>query len=140
MDYGGFINTVEDVGEIPAGEAERAACATLKTLSERISTGQTEDLAARLPRELRACLEPDDGREPFHVDEFLRRITVRAGVVPEAAERDARAVLSALSAAVGPDEFADMRAELPEDFDPRLDEALRAAPRVIPAPHRRRVR
>jgi uncharacterized protein (DUF2267 family) len=128
MHYQGFIATVREVAHIPDDEAERVACATLQTLAERISVGETEDLAERLPDELGSCLLAADDRDRFHVDEFIRRISERAGLDPPAAERDARAVLGALWLAVGPDEFADMRSELPQDFEPLLDDALRAAP------------
>lgn len=129
MDYQDFISTVEEVAHIPDDEAERVACATLQTLAERISTGETEDLAERLPDELRSCLLTADEHGRFHVDEFIRRISQRAGLEPPVAERDARAVFGALWLAVGPDEFADMRSELPMDFEPLLDDALREAPR-----------
>jgi uncharacterized protein (DUF2267 family) len=129
MDYEGFISTVREGAHIDDAEAERAACATLQTLAERLSTGEADDIAERLPAELRACLAPEDGgAQTFHVDEFLTRIAQRAGVDVPGAERDARAVFIALWRAVGPDEFADMRSELPKDFDPLLDDALRAAP------------
>jgi uncharacterized protein (DUF2267 family) len=127
MDYEGFISTIRHEADIADAEAERAACATLQTLAERLTTGEAEDIAERLPQELRRCLEPG-APEPFHLDEFLRRVSDRVGVDRPAAERDARAVFAALWGAVGPDEFADMRAELPKDFDPLLDEALRTAP------------
>jgi uncharacterized protein (DUF2267 family) len=48
--------------------------------------------------------------------EFLRRMAHRANV-GEQAERAVRGVFAALFSAVGPDEFDDMRAQLPEDFD-----------------------
>ena len=128
IDYHDFIATVRNTAHIPDEEAERVACATLQTLAERISTGETEDLAERLPDELRSCLLPADARDLFHVDEFIRRISRRAGVDATSAERDARAVFGALWLAVGPDEFADMRSELPKDFDPLLDDALREPP------------
>jgi uncharacterized protein (DUF2267 family) len=128
IDYQDFIATVRNTADIPDDEAERVACATLQTLAERISTGESEDLAERLPGELRSCLLSADDQDRFHVDEFIRRISERAGVDPPSAERDARAVFGALWLAVGPDEFADMRSELPEDFEPLLDDALREPP------------
>jgi uncharacterized protein (DUF2267 family) len=137
VDYQGFITTVRDRADISDDEAERVACATLKTLADRLTTGETEDLAERLPGELRPCLEPDEPGQRFHVDEFLRRVAGRAGVDESAAERDARAVFAALWSAVGPDEFADMRSELPKDFGPLLDAARADAPppeRQGPAP------
>jgi uncharacterized protein (DUF2267 family) len=125
VDYQGFISTVAEHAHAPAEEAERAACATLQTLAERLTAGETEDVAERLPAELRACLEGAGAFEPFHVDEFLRRVEERAGLDRSHAERDARAVFVALWRAVGPDEFDDLRAELPNDFEPLLGDALR---------------
>jgi uncharacterized protein (DUF2267 family) len=132
MDYQAFITTVQEGAHIDGEEAERVACSTLTTLAERLTTGETEDIAERLPGELRPCLAPQGPAEPFHLDEFLRRVGERVGIDRPAAERDARAVFAALWAAVGPDEFADMRSELPADFDPLLDEAVAAVP--APAP------
>jgi hypothetical protein len=56
VDYASFITTVREIGHIPEDEAERAACATLQTLAERISAGEAGDLAERLPAELRSCV------------------------------------------------------------------------------------
>jgi uncharacterized protein (DUF2267 family) len=127
LTYEAFIATVRRAAHIPSEEAERAACATLQTLSERISAGETEDVAGRLPEQLRSCLSAGEAQDPFHADEFLRRVAERAGLDEPAAQRDARAVFSTLFRAVGPEEFHDLRSELPDDFDPLLDEALRDA-------------
>jgi uncharacterized protein (DUF2267 family) len=123
--YEGFIGTVGERAHVARAEAERASCATLQTLAERLTSGETEDVAACLPPELRRCLDGAGDFEPFHADEFLRRIAQRAGLEPPDAERDVRAVFVALWRAVGPDEFADLRSELPKDFEPLLDDALR---------------
>lgn len=131
MTYETFISTVEQGAHIPGDEAERAACATLQTLSERISGGETEDIARRLPDRLQSCLTPAEEQDTFHLDEFLRRLSERAAVDEPAAQRDARAVFSALFRAVGPEEFHDMRSELPKDFDPLLDAALRDASPLV---------
>jgi uncharacterized protein (DUF2267 family) len=125
VDYKGFISTVADRAHASAEEAERAACATLQTLAERLTAGEAVDVAERLPAELRACLDDAGAFEPFHADEFLRRVAERAGLDRSHAEQDARAVFVALSRAVGPDEFDDLRSELPTDFEPLLGDALR---------------
>lgn len=128
MDYSGFITTVRDEAHISADEAEKAACATLKTLSERISAGEAEDIAERLPPRLQSCLDPDGPPERFHVDEFLRRIAERVGIDEQQARRDVKAVFTALWRSVGPEEVADVRSELPKDFDALLDEVEADAP------------
>ena len=128
MDYESFIATVEDTAHVSGEEARAAACATLTVLSERITAGEAEDIAVRLPPELRECIDPAGRPERFHVDEFVRRVAERVGADEDAAEREARGVFAALWGAVGPDEFADMRAQLPKDFSPLLDEAVAIAP------------
>jgi uncharacterized protein (DUF2267 family) len=128
MDYESFITTVEETAHVSGEEARVAACATLDVLSKRITAGEAEDIAERLPTELRECIDPDGPPERFHVDEFVRRLAERVGADDDAAARDAKGVFAALWSAVGPDEFADMRAQLPKDFGPLLDEAIAVAP------------
>jgi uncharacterized protein (DUF2267 family) len=89
---------------------------------------RAEDIAERLPPELRECIDPVGPPERFHVDEFLYRVAERVGSDEQAAERDAKGVFAALWSALGPDEFADMRAQLPNDFEPLLDQAIAVAP------------
>jgi uncharacterized protein (DUF2267 family) len=128
VDYREFVETVRDEACISDDEAERAACATLHVIAERITPGEAEDLAEKLPGELKACLDAAGVPEPFHLDEFLRRVAERLELDRSAAERDARGVFAALWHTVGPKEFADLRAQLPKDFDALIDEALRDAP------------
>lgn len=125
MTYESFIDAVERVAHIDAAEAERVACATLRTLGERVSGGEMEDIAERLPERLRSCISPAEEQERFHVDEFLRRIAERTQLDMAAAQHDASAVFAALFRSVGREEFHDLRSELPKDFDPLLDEGLR---------------
>jgi uncharacterized protein (DUF2267 family) len=130
VDYRTFVTTVErEAGITDDEEAGRAACLTLHTLARRISSGEAEDLAERLPEELRGCVAPDGPVERFDVDEFIRRIESELHADRSTAERTARGVLAALWAAVGADEFDDMRAQLPKDFGPLLDDAVAHAPR-----------
>ena len=133
MDYQRFISTVSEHAHASVEEAERAACATLQTLAERLTSGETQDVADRLPPELGRCIERAGAYQPFHADEFLRRIAERAGLEPPQAEHDARAVFVALWRAVGPDEFHDLQSELPRDFGPLLDDALREPGPLPPA-------
>jgi uncharacterized protein (DUF2267 family) len=128
MDYQAFIEAVREAAHVDDDEAGRAACATLTTLSERITAGETEDMAERLPPELGSCLRPTPRPEPFHLDTFVERLAMRARVDQSSAERDAKAVFAALWTALGPDEFHDIRSQLPRDFHPLLDDAISIAP------------
>ena len=80
VDYQGFIGIVSDRARVTADEAERAACATVQTLAERLTTGEMEDIAVGLPDELRRCMDGAGPFEAFHADEFLRRVEERAGL------------------------------------------------------------
>ena len=124
--YSDFIATICETAQVPDEEAERSACATLETLGERLSIGESEGLAERLPEELRNCMQRSadtDGRR-MHADEFVQKVAERVGLDDDEAERDARAVFAALARAVGPDEFSDLRSELPHDFEPLFGEAV----------------
>jgi uncharacterized protein (DUF2267 family) len=124
MDYAGFLTTVEREAQVSREEAERAARATLETLGERLSVGEARDVASELPGELRPALQTDTNAQPFHLDEFLRRVAEAEGVMPAEAERHARAVFAALGAAVSDDELADLASELPKDFGALLETAV----------------
>jgi uncharacterized protein (DUF2267 family) len=128
--YPDFVTSVQQLGDVPAEDAERGACATLQVLARRISRGEAEDLAARLPGRLRACLEYEGPLEKFGLEEFLRRIARQADVDRPTAEQVARAVVATLWRAVGGEEFHDMRSQLPKEFRRWLDEAVAAAPPV----------
>jgi uncharacterized protein (DUF2267 family) len=129
MDYQGFITVVRERADLPEAEAEQVACRTLRTLSRRISVGEAEDIAERLPQQLRSCVELDGSRQTFHLDGFIKRLEEQLGVDRGKAEREAKAVVAALWSTIGSDEFDDMRSELPKDFGPLLDEAVAEAPR-----------
>jgi uncharacterized protein (DUF2267 family) len=116
-----FLDLVQTAGGLTREEADRATQATLRTLGERITRGEADDLAAFLPRELRGVLA--SGPEPaeaFGLDEFLRRIAEREGVDAATARRDAEAVFEALGQTVAPKELRDLVAQLPHDFQPLL--------------------
>lgn len=101
LEYGGFIRTVSERADASPEDADRAACATLRTLAEQLTAGETDDIGERLPAELRACLEGVDDLEPFDADELLRRVAERADLDRSHAERAARAVFVALWHAPG---------------------------------------
>jgi uncharacterized protein (DUF2267 family) len=128
VNYETFIAAVEQLADIPHDQAEPVTCFTLNTLAQRISAGQAEDLAARLPGQLRPCMRHEGAIATFHVDEFFRRIEEQLGADRATAERVARAVLATLWTAVGPKEFADAQSQLPGDFVPLLEAAVLEAP------------
>ena len=131
MDHDQFVAVVEQVAGVDRQAAERATRATLQTLAERLSREEARDLVEELPPELGPWLFTDRTAERFDIDEFLGRVAGRAEVDLLAAERHARAVLTALSRAVGAEEFADVVAQLPKDFAPLLPQG--PAVEVLPS-------
>jgi uncharacterized protein (DUF2267 family) len=104
--------------------ARRALEATLEALAVRISAGEVEDLADELPTALRPPLERGlaEAREArsMTADEFLARVAEREGAEPESARQHVRAVFSVLRDNVSSGEFADMSAQLSQDYAPLL--------------------
>jgi uncharacterized protein (DUF2267 family) len=116
-----FVARVADRAHVDAERARRATSAALEALAERISGGEVDHLEERLPVELHQPLER--GRAESHgaarrisLEEFVTGIAEREGVPPAEARRDTRAVFATLRESVGDDEFADIRAQLPDDY------------------------
>ena len=117
LDYDAFLDTVAEAARVGRDEAERATRATLRTIGERITRGEADDIAAQLPPEAAPYLESTErGAERFDLDEFLRRVAERAGVDAESSERLASAVFLALGRALTREEMDDLAAQLPRDI------------------------
>ncbi|OXS35322.1 DUF2267 domain-containing protein [Streptomyces sp. XY006] len=124
MDYDTFIDTVTRRAPVSPEKAEPLTRATLETLAERLTRGEAQDLASELPKPLQERLvSPTPEAEAFGLDEFVHRVSERAGVSPEEAREGVRAELSTLKDAVSDGEFRQVMSQLPRDF-----EALVAAP------------
>ena len=117
MLYDEFVTKVARGADVPREQAEALTVATLRTLAERISRGEAEDLAAQLPKELKGYLaRPGEEAEPFGLDEFVRRVAERAGTDPDQAFAHAGAVFATLREAVTSGELDDIAAQLPEEL------------------------
>ncbi|MEA2384909.1 MAG: hypothetical protein QOH72_4880, partial [Solirubrobacteraceae bacterium] len=102
--------------------ARHATHAVLTALAERISGGEVDDLLARLPTELHAPLEVGNQRSngvarKMSLAEFEALVAQLEGVSPAEAHSHVRAVLATLRETVGADEFSDVSAQLPQEFD-----------------------
>jgi uncharacterized protein (DUF2267 family) len=62
MRYGSFSRIVEPMAGVSRGEADRAARAVLRTLAERVTRGEADDIAAFLPTALGANIVPPGPR------------------------------------------------------------------------------
>jgi uncharacterized protein (DUF2267 family) len=117
-----FLARVADRAAVDRETARAATEAVLATLAERLAGGEVDDLAAQLSDELRQALEAAKTRkaERMSLDDFVRRVAEREGVSPEQARDHVRAVFQTLREAVTGDEWADMTAELPDEYTPVL--------------------
>jgi uncharacterized protein (DUF2267 family) len=117
MDYETFTRTAAERAGLPADTVERVEHATLRTLADRISGGEANDLASQLPSRLQADLRPaHEEAEAFGVDEFVRRVAELGDVGPEQARSGAAAVLTTVREAVTPGEFDDVVSQLPQEY------------------------
>jgi uncharacterized protein (DUF2267 family) len=115
-----MVLRVAELAGIDREQAREATEAVLETLAVRISAGEVEDLAKRIPANLRPALERGlrESREAraMSVDEFLDRVAERQGIGREQALERTRAVFAALRELIEDGEFADMAAQLPKDY------------------------
>ncbi|MEH1100269.1 DUF2267 domain-containing protein [Micromonospora sp. CPCC 205561] len=123
-----FVDAVSRRSGLPAAQAATIARAVLQTMVERMSGGA----AGPLPGELDGYLAGSGVDGPPSASgpaEFVRRVGERAGTDEATARTGTGAVFATLRAAVTVDEFREMVARLPRDFDgmtqpiPRPDEA-----------------
>ena len=122
MNYDEFVAEVEHRGRMPSrGDAVRAIQATLKTLAERIRPGEASDLAAQLPPELGTFLTDIETTERFPVDDFFLRVAAKETADLPDATHHARAVIAVLEEAVTTGEMEDIRAQLPDNYDPLFE-------------------
>jgi uncharacterized protein (DUF2267 family) len=107
---------------VSADEADRLTRATLSVLADRISGGEADDLAAQLPLGVKDWLVSREPQaERFDLEDFIRRVSERAGVDLDTATRGSRAVLSTVRRAVTSGEFEDLLAQLPGEFADFID-------------------
>ena len=119
MQYNEFVGQVQHRAQLASsGKAVHAIHAVLQTLGERLYGAEADNLAAQLPAEIGFYLKQAQKREPLSAREFFARVTEREGVDYPDAVYHARAVMSVVIDAVSPGEIADMRAQLPDEFDP----------------------
>jgi uncharacterized protein (DUF2267 family) len=108
---------VERAG-VPPRLAEDLIRATLRTLSERLTRGEADDLAAQLPKGIKGWLSgsSEPFAERFGLDEFVRRVAKRANMPPDEAKVGTEAVFTTLQEAVSGGEFKDVMSQLPDEF------------------------
>jgi uncharacterized protein (DUF2267 family) len=123
MKYHDFLGQVQHRAQLATTEeAVSATRATLQTLAERVTRGQASHVAAQLPEELAVYLSDAKPKpERFSLEEFLERVAAREKADMPAATYHARVVVEVLGEAVTPDEWEQLRAQLPDDYDPLFE-------------------
>ncbi|GAB6878264.1 hypothetical protein JCM17823_05380 [Halorubrum gandharaense] len=118
-----FPEAVADATDLPEDEAEIAARVTLRTLGERLSAGEVEDVVHFLPEpagEWMVDVSVDESGA-FGREEFLARVAERADVDEERAAAYADAVSDVVAGMVPNRELDRMADQLPDDFAGVLD-------------------
>jgi uncharacterized protein (DUF2267 family) len=124
MQFEEFVREVADRTGMSREEAESLVHATLRTLAERLSGGEAEDLRAQLPKQLQAeLIPPQEEAQGFGVDEFAQRVAERSGIDEADAGAAVVATLSVIRDAVSPGEFDDVLSQLGRDFADLVDAA-----------------
>jgi uncharacterized protein (DUF2267 family) len=117
MNYETFEQAVSERAGVPRDRATVLIRAVLETLSERLTGGEADDLAAQLPEPAKRWLAtPVEPAESFGLDEFIRRVEKRAKVPPEEAREGTQAVFATLREAVTGGEFKNTMSQLPREF------------------------
>lgn len=133
MTYDQLIGEVQNRARLSSrGDAERATEATLQTLADRLEGGESQQLVAELPEELKGRIRVDGHHEAerLSLDDFFARVSEREGAdLPEAVHH-ARAVISVLEEAISPGEIADIRQQLPGEFTPLFESSSEGRMRV----------
>jgi uncharacterized protein (DUF2267 family) len=118
MTFEKFIGEVQHRARLPStGDALRATRATLETLCQRLTAGERKDLAAQLAHEIAHFLQVDAPLERLSMKDFFERVSEREEVPLPTAVYHARVVIEVLREAVSPGEIADIRAQMPAEFD-----------------------
>ncbi|MFI7430035.1 DUF2267 domain-containing protein [Micromonospora sp. NPDC049836] len=122
MRFPRFVEAVSRRAELPDDLAATISRAVLQTLADRVTGGESGDLAAQLPDELSGYLTaPAEEPATGGAVDFVHRVADRAAVDPAVAEMGTRAVLTTLRETVTVGEFHDLVAQLPKGFDAMVD-------------------
>jgi uncharacterized protein (DUF2267 family) len=125
MKYQEFLNKVQQYGDIDnRDEAIRATQATVRTLAERVTFGEAKDFISQLPQELKSIVlqrTPQTQAQSFSVDEFVQRVALIEDQPDAKGRKHAEAVMHAIQEALDPGELADLKSQLPKDFNAMLE-------------------
>ncbi len=123
MNYDSFVRTVQERSDLSDEATVNAATeAVLATLSERLTSGEADDLADGLPENFAGALRQDDGHEavPFGAEIFVERTRDRERernvLDGDEADTHVEAVLHAFSGETNREAWYDTLSQLPSDY------------------------
>ena len=130
MQYVEMINKIQELSAITdQEEAALVIRAVLGTLGEHIYRTEERLLASQLPKELRNVFYEYQQRERgrgdlanYSLEEFYNRVSARANISFQEAQRLSAIVFHVLKQAVSPGEIENVKKELPSDFHKLFDE------------------
>jgi uncharacterized protein (DUF2267 family) len=112
-----FFATVAERAALSKEEAADLTRATLKVLADRLSGGETRDLALYLPEALRNELQSGSpAAVKFGLDDLVDRVKERTGLNGEETTRGVRAFFLTLREAVPQEEYDQAMSQLPGEF------------------------
>lgn len=119
--YKAFLKNLEVIGSMNEEEAERAAVSVLCVLEQRLIGEEAAHLEAQLPGKLQELLvrcERHLGKpaQKFGKDGFLKMVSEDLGVDVFQAEKQIRAVFTAVRDQVSEGEIEDVIGQLPADL------------------------
>lgn len=113
-----FLEIVRQEAALGSKDAARSISeATLRTVGERITDGQAQDISLALPDNLADSLMEAGSSEAevFSIDEFTDRVSERAGIPKSDVTKQSRAVVTAISTT--DTELQNLREQLPTEFN-----------------------
>lgn len=115
-----IFDTVQRRADLESREdAENVTVAVLRTLGERLTAGEAEDIAASLPDELAEVLMSHSDESPagFSVEEFIDRVRERTDDSDhDDTEQGIESVMATLAAAGSRIELSEARGQLPNEY------------------------
>ena len=123
MNYDEFIGQVQSRARLGTlGDAVKATRAVLETLGERVPGDEIKDLSSQLPSEISQYFRQDSAEvEKFGLSDFFKRVSEREPCDLPDAIYHSRVVMSVIRDAVATGEISDIRAQLPDEFDPLFE-------------------
>ncbi|MBI2854909.1 MAG: DUF2267 domain-containing protein [Chloroflexi bacterium] len=116
MQYDDFIQKVQNYTGVSRDDAVKVTQATLDTICERVGFTHRYHLAHQLPKGLRELMTRQKDEARISLEEFYRRVALRADISYRDGVKYSQAVARVLADAVPQGELRDILAQLPDEY------------------------